>query len=84
MRVLPRVQAIRNVARTLRPGSGQVLFRDYAVGDLAQDRLAQEGRAQRIGDNFYARWDGTRAFYFSEVRPTCEGRLGTVGSLVGG
>lgn len=60
-------QAIRNVAATLRPGTGQVLFRDYAAGDLAEERLAGEGRSQRIADGFYARWDGTRAFYFTEV-----------------
>ncbi|GAB4823086.1 hypothetical protein N2152v2_010132 [Parachlorella kessleri] len=60
-------QAIRNIARTLKPGTGQVLFRDYAVGDLSEGRLAQQGRSQRIEDNFYARWDGTRAYYFTEV-----------------
>ena len=32
-------QALRNVASVLKPGSGRVLFRDYAEGDLAQTRL---------------------------------------------
>lgn len=41
--------------------------RDYALGDLAQDRLAGEGRQQRLADGCYVRWDGTLAFYFSEV-----------------
>ena len=45
--------------------------RDYAAGDLAQDRLAAEGRQQLLGASFYVRWDGTRAFYFSEVSPCC-------------
>ena len=30
--------AVSNVARLLRPGTGRVLFRDYARGDLAQDK----------------------------------------------
>ena len=30
--------AIANVARLLRPGTGRVLFRDYARGDLAQEK----------------------------------------------
>ncbi|PSC75016.1 S-adenosyl-L-methionine-dependent methyltransferases superfamily [Micractinium conductrix] len=57
--------ALRSVAATLRPG-GQLLFRDYAAGDLCQDRLAGEGRQQRLSDSFYVRWDGTCAFYFGE------------------
>lgn len=32
-------QAIRNIARTLVPGSGRIFFRDYAEGDLAEARL---------------------------------------------
>ncbi len=39
-------------------------MRDYAAGDLAETRLA--ARSQRLGDCFYARSDGTRAFYFTE------------------
>ena len=30
--------AIANIARLLRPGTGRILFRDYARGDLAQDK----------------------------------------------
>lgn len=33
------MQAIRNIARTLAPGSGKVFFRDYAQHDLAAARL---------------------------------------------
>ncbi|KAJ0514941.1 putative tRNA(Thr) (cytosine(32)-N(3))-methyltransferase [Helianthus annuus] len=41
-----------------------VLFRDYATGDLAQERLTCKD--QKISENFFVRGDGTRAFYFSE------------------
>lgn len=58
--------AIANVARTLVPGKGQVLFRDYCRGDLAQERLQEGGKQQRIGEGFYMRGDGTRAYYFTE------------------
>lgn len=45
--------------------------RDYAAGDLAQDRLAAAGRQQRLAPNFFVRWDGTCAYYFSEARAWC-------------
>ncbi len=59
------MQVLQNIGRTLKVGSGRVLVRDYAEGDLAQARLAT--KQQQLGDNFFARGDGTRAFYFSEV-----------------
>lgn len=34
--------------------------------DLAQKRFARDDRKAKLADNFYVRWDGTRAFYFSE------------------
>ncbi|KAF7830448.1 Methyltransferase-like protein 6 [Senna tora] len=40
--------------------NGYVLFRDYAAGDLAQEKLS--GKAQKINDNFYVRGDGTVSF----------------------
>jgi hypothetical protein len=60
------------VARTLAPGSGCVLFRDYAEGDLAQARLegmnsgaGAAGSGQRkISERFYTRGDGTLCYYF--------------------
>ena len=55
------------MAQTLRPGTGKVLFRDYAENDMAQGRLGNAGRQQKLGPNFYVRGDGTRCFYFSEV-----------------
>ncbi|XP_024395799.1 uncharacterized protein [Physcomitrium patens] len=54
---------LQNIKRVLKPG-GYVLFRDYAVGDLAQKRLTE--KVQKISENFFARSDGTRAYYFSE------------------
>ncbi|KAG0559842.1 hypothetical protein KC19_10G133200 [Ceratodon purpureus] len=54
---------LQNIKRVLKPG-GFVLVRDYAVGDLAQKRLTEKD--QKISENFFARGDGTRAYYFSE------------------
>uniref|UniRef100_A0A7N1A7K5 Methyltransferase type 12 domain-containing protein n=1 Tax=Kalanchoe fedtschenkoi TaxID=63787 RepID=A0A7N1A7K5_KALFE len=53
---------LQNVRKVLKP-NGLVLFRDYALGDLAQERFSCKD--QRISENFYVRGDGTRAFYFS-------------------
>lgn len=55
----------RNVATVMRGGKkGVVCVRDYAAGDLAQERLNGKD-SQKISDNFYVRGDGTRAYYFS-------------------
>ena len=58
---------LHNIAGTLKKGSGQVLFRDYVEGDLAESRLAGSSRQQKLQDKFYVRGDGTRAFFFSQV-----------------
>ncbi|KAF8388787.1 hypothetical protein HHK36_025467 [Tetracentron sinense] len=54
---------LQNIRKVLKP-NGHVLFRDYAIGDLAQERFICKD--QKISNNFYVRGDGTRAFYFSE------------------
>ncbi|KAK1417010.1 hypothetical protein QVD17_26132 [Tagetes erecta] len=55
--------ALQNIKKIMKP-NGYVLFRDYATGDLAQERLTCKD--QKISENFFVRGDGTRAFYFSE------------------
>lgn len=61
-------QAVVGFKAVLRPGRGVVVVRDYAVGDVAELRLAAKGRQKKLAAHFYLRGDGTRCLYFSEVR----------------
>ncbi|GFR91077.1 methyltransferase-like protein 6 [Elysia marginata] len=55
------VAAVKNIAQTLKPG-GALLIRDYGLYDHAMLRFA---KGHKLGDHFYVRQDGTRAYYFS-------------------
>ncbi|XP_020099341.1 uncharacterized methyltransferase C3H7.11-like isoform X2 [Ananas comosus] len=54
---------LQNIINVLKPG-GFLLFRDYAMGDFAQEKLADKD--QIISENFCVRGDGIGAYYFSE------------------
>ena len=59
-----QARAVLHCAAVLAQPHGVVCVRDYAAGDLAEQRL--EAKSQKLGDNFYVRSDGTRAYYFTQ------------------
>ena len=57
-------RSLASLVAQLRPG-GALLFRDYAKGDLAQQRFDKDRKTKRIDKDFYVRQDGTRSFFFT-------------------
>ncbi|CAB9503803.1 Methyltransferase-like protein 2 [Seminavis robusta] len=72
------VQAVRNVASTLQPNNGVLVFRDYGRYDEAQMKLGTSRNKGLEEDNFYRKHDGTKCYYFTleDVRDLFETQAG--------
>jgi len=56
--------SLKKIYDQLKPG-GVLFFRDYGRYDLAQLNFAKR-KKNKLKDNFYVRYDGTRTFYFEK------------------
>lgn len=72
------VQAVKNVASTLKLAKGVLVFRDYGRFDEAQMKLGTSRNKQLDDDNFYRKHDGTKCYYFTldDVRDLFEKEAG--------
>lgn len=59
-----QVRGLCNLFKVLKPG-GRLLFRDYAIGDMAQKRFASKNK---IDENYFVRQDNTLSYFFDEER----------------
>lgn len=57
-----QITGVMHIVSLLKPG-GRILFRDYAVGDMAQARFKSRSR---ITPNYFVRQDRTLSFFFDE------------------
>lgn len=57
------LEAIKNIVTVLKPG-GKLLFRDYHVGDSAQQRFQKATEPPKLDTNLYVRQDGTMSYFF--------------------
>jgi methyltransferase-like protein 6 len=70
--------AVTNVASTLIPNKGVLVFRDYGRYDEAQMKLGTSRSKQLDDENFYRKHDGTKCYYFTldDIRDLFERQAG--------